>query len=399
MTPRPRLLVLSSLFPHAGAPNAGVFVRERMFRVARELPMTVLSPQPWSPFDALIRRARPGFRPPAPVHERQQGIEVHYPRFPSLPGVAKSLDARAMARASLKPARRIARERGVDLIDAHFAWPDGVAALHLANALGVPYTITLRGTEPRWSRVPRVRAQMSQALRGAARVIGVSDSLGDLAVELGASRARVETVGNGVDTARFRPADRLEARQRLGISPSEKVLITVGGLCERKGFHRVIDALPALVARFGDVRYLVIGGPGPEGDWTVRLQEQARALGVADLVRFLGVLAPDALSDPLSAADVFVLASRNEGWANVLLEAMACGLPVVASDVGGNAQVVCRPGLGTIVPFGDASALARALETALDRTWDRASIIAYAHDNAWDRRVARLVEIFTEIAG
>jgi glycosyltransferase involved in cell wall biosynthesis len=115
-------------------------------------------------------------------------------------------------------------------------------------------------------------------------------------------------------------------------------------------------------------------------------------------VHFLGAYPSDRLKLPLSAADVFVLATSYEGWANVFLEAMACGLPVVATDVGGNAEVVCRGDLGTIVPFGDASALASALAAALARKWDRDAIAGYAQQNSWDSRIAVLVEALRSVA-
>jgi len=196
----------------------------------------------------------------------------------------------------------------------------------------------------------------------------------------------------------FRPLPRAEARARLGIPADARVLITVGGLCERKGFHRVIEHLPALRRAHPRLLYLVVGGASPEGDWRARLAAQARELQVSDCVRFLGAMPQEELRVPLSAADVFVLASSNEGWANVLLEAMACGLPVVATDVGGSAEVVCRPELGSVVPFGQPAALHGALHAALARTWDAARIIAYARDNGWDGRVQMLVERFDAIA-
>jgi glycosyltransferase involved in cell wall biosynthesis len=102
---------------------------------------------------------------------------------------------------------------------------------------------------------------------------------------------------------------------------------------------------------------------------------------------------------PLSAADVFVLSTRNEGWANVLLEALACGVPVVASDVGGNSEVIASEDLGFIVPFGDRNALERSIVKALARNWDRERIVGYARENSWESRVVILVKEFTEIVG
>jgi glycosyltransferase involved in cell wall biosynthesis len=128
------------------------------------------------------------------------------------------------------------------------------------------------------------------------------------------------------------------------------------------------------------------------------LRAQVQQLGLQDCVVFTGPLTPDELSAPLSAADVFVLATANEGWANVFLEAMACGLPVVTTDVGGNAEVVNSPQLGQIVPFGDAAALQTAIAQALDTPWDRDSIVAYAQANTWDLRIAQLARSFLRMA-
>jgi glycosyltransferase involved in cell wall biosynthesis len=156
--------------------------------------------------------------------------------------------------------------------------------------------------------------------------------------------------------------------------------------------------LPRLRQRHPGLRLLVVGGPSPEGDWTEPLATLARELGIDDAVVFAGPQPPDALRQWLSAADVFVLATRNEGWANVFLEAMACGLPVVTTRVGGNAEVVNAPGLGTVVPFGDEPALEAAIDGALRTPWERAHIRAYAEANTWDRRIDQLEREFVALA-
>ncbi|MAT66070.1 MAG: glycosyl transferase family 1 [Gammaproteobacteria bacterium] len=347
----------------------------------------------------MIRRFRPHYRPPAPRHEIQQGIEVYHPRFLALPGIGRRFDGLMLALGSRRLLRRLDRQGRVDLIDAHFGYPDGYAAVRLGRWLQRPVTLTLRGTEPRHSRTPGLRPRLLQALRGASHVISVSDSLRRVAIGLGVSPDKATVVGNGVDTDRFQPVDRGEARRRLGLPAQAQVLVTVGGLCERKGFHRVIEQLPQLRGRFPDLHYLVVGGPSAEGDWSERLKAQVTALGLEDRVRFLGSLPPEQLKGVLSAADVFVLATRNEGWANVILEAMACGLPVVATDVGGNAEVVNAPELGCIVPFGDGEALRAALEAALARDWDRRAIIDYARANRWETRVEALLGIYARVLG
>jgi len=396
-TDGPRLVVLSTLFPHAGAPGSGLFIRERMFRVGKQLPLVVVSPQPWFPLQGLIRKWRPHFRAAAPKHEVQQGIDVYYPRFFSVPGMFKSRDGFFMALGALPMLLRLRRRFGLDLIDAHFAFPDGYAATLLGKWLRMPVTITLRGTEPRLARDPRRRRLIASALKRARAVFAVSRSLRELAIELGTPEAKTRVMPNGVDTDKFTPVPKDQARKQLNLPTKVPVLISVGALVERKGFHRVLEILPALRGRFPHLHYLIVGGPSPEGDWSARLHEQAQALGVGDAVRFVGALPPDELKVPLSAADVFVLSTRNEGWANVFLEAMACGLPVVTTDVGGNREVVSRSELGMIVPFADPDSLQAALAEALTKSWDRPAIRTHAEHSGWDGRVAALVEQFRSL--
>jgi glycosyltransferase involved in cell wall biosynthesis len=156
--------------------------------------------------------------------------------------------------------------------------------------------------------------------------------------------------------------------------------------------------MPALLRSFPELHLVVVGGPSQEGDWTAKLEAQVATLGLQRCVRFLGPVAPERLPMVMSAADVFVLATSNEGWANVFLEAMACGLPVVTTRVGGNAEVVCDETLGIVVPFGDGDVLREAIDQALRRDWDRRRIRCHAERNAWERRVEQLVDEFHGLA-
>lgn len=391
-------MVFSSLFPSAVQPGAGLFIRERMFRVAKRLPLCVVAPAPWFPLQTALRRFKPGFRPGSPEVERQSGIDVWYPRYLSVPGVLKQFDGRCMAHAALPRLRAIQNERGIDVLDAHFAYPDGYAAGLLGRKLGVPVTITMRGTESRHARDPRLRPLVVQALQRADRIFAVSESLRQVALSLGIAPDKVRVVGNGVDLERFRAIPQAQARDAMRLPAEAQVLVTVGGLVERKGFHRVIELMPQLLQAHPNLHYLVAGGPTVEGDWTQRLHALAQSLGLAERVHFLGPVAPADLHRVLSAADLFVLSTRNEGWANVLLEAMACELPVVTTDVGGNREVVCTEALGTVVPFGQADALAQAISTGLQKRWDKQHIRRYAEANTWARRVDDLDAEFRALA-
>jgi glycosyltransferase involved in cell wall biosynthesis len=396
---RPALAVLSTLFPSAAEPVAGVFVKERMFRVARQLPVTVIAPQPWFPFQRLLRRWRPNYRPERELHETVDGVEVHRPRFLSLPGVGRRFDGAAIAWAVRPLLRRLQREGRADILDVHFGYPDGYAGHLLARALRLPYTITLRGKEERMRNDAAFGPRMARALSGANKVVAVSAALRQVGIELGARPQDALLIGNGIDLAKFHPLPRDDARRALDIPADAQVLVSIGWLAERKGFHRVIECLPALLEAHPRLLLLVVGGPGPEGDYSAQLHQITRELGLESRVRFLGPQPPQQLRMPLSAADLFVLATRYEGWANVFLEAMACGLPVVTTRVGGNAEVVCRPELGALVPFGDRAALTEAIAAALRHPWDRERIIAYAAENTWDRRIETLVRCFVELHG
>jgi len=397
--PGPAVVVFTHVFPNAVQPTYGVFVRERMFRVAERLPLTVVAPVPWFPGDALLRRFRPHYRPAVPDYEVQQGIEVHHPRFLSFPRYLKSLDGVFEALFSLRLLRRLQREGRLDLLDAHFIYPDGVAAWLLGRWLNVPYTITLRGTIARISRTRLRRWLAVRALRGATRLFAVADSLRQVAIGMGIAPDRVQVVTNGINLDLFRPESRAECRRRLGIASGATVLITVGTLNERKGFHRVIEQLPALRERFPGLLYLAVGGESPDGGDLTRLRRQADRLGVGECVLFVGQQPPERLRHYYSAADLFVLPTRFEGWANVFLEAAACGLPVVTTRVGGNAEVVDSPALGRLVPFGDGNALREAISEALQSDWDRRAIIAHARANDWERRIPKLVNLLSGVDG
>jgi teichuronic acid biosynthesis glycosyltransferase TuaC len=309
----------------------------------------------------------------------------------------KWLDGFFLALGCLPTFLRLKRTFAFNVIDAHFAYPEGYAAMLLGKWLRVPVTITLRGTEVPLSHDPPRRRRIIAALQHATRIFSVSASLKRHAIRLGAAADKIAVVGNGVDMGKFHRLDKVAARQQLGVPLEAPVLVSVGALVERKGFHRVFACLPELRRSFPGLRYLVVGGPGPEGDWSAQLRGQVVDLGLQECVTFLGTLPPENLSVPLSAADVFVLATGNEGWANVFLEAMACGLPVVTTDVGGNAEVVSNATLGIVVPFGHADQLTRAIAESLGRKWDRDAIVAHAEHNDWDGRVTTLVEEFSAI--
>lgn len=392
------ILIFTSVFPNAGRPLLGIFVRERMFRIAEHYRITVVAPMPWFPGQGLIRKYYPHFRLPAPKQETQLGVTVYHPRFFSIPGFCKSLDGWFMALSCFRLMRRLKASHPYQLIDAHFAYPDGFAATLLGRWLKTPVTITLRGSEQSIYAPSRlIKCLMLHAIHRAVRVFSVSNALRNFMIRLGAPANKLFVIGNGVDTNIFFPVDRAVCRKNLGLADDVEVLVTVAGRIKSKGIHRVIACMPALKQRHPNLHYLIVGGAAPHQDYTVELQKQIRALGLESCVHLLGTREAAQLKYVLSAADVSVLASDHEGWANVLLEAMACGLPVVATHVGGNAEVINDQRLGHLVPLDDASALLAALDNALRHPWDRVFIRQYAEENHWDKRISLLLQHFKEL--
>ncbi|MDA0947616.1 MAG: glycosyltransferase, partial [Planctomycetota bacterium] len=320
---RLRVLSLSTVFPSAERPTHGLFVEERLAWCGARAEVTVLAPVPWQHSLGVARGP-----------EQRRGLAVHRPRFWYLPRFWKGLDGAALWRSISGLARRLHAERPFDLLDAHFAWPEGAAGLALARELGIPMTVTLRGTLEWLAEDPARGPRMAEVVREADRVIAVSHDLAARARALGASPQRVSVVPNGVDLQRFQPGDRRQARRELGLDPAGPLLVSVGHLSPRKGFQDLISTLPSLRATHAGAELALVGGPGAEGDNRARLEELARASGVAGAVHFLGARDPAGVAQALQACDLFAFASRYEGCPNVVLEALACGRPVVSSAVG-----------------------------------------------------------------
>jgi teichuronic acid biosynthesis glycosyltransferase TuaC len=398
MTQPVRLLVFSSIFPSSALPTLGTPVWERMSRIGKKVPIVVVSPQAWSPLDGLVRVFRKTFRPPASEHEILRGVEIFRPRMLSIPRLFKGLDGWLMAAGARRVVRQVVRDFKPTIVDAHFLYPDGFAASLLAREHGLPLSITLRGSkDARLVDGPR-GAQLRAAMEAADLLIAVADSLKrDVPARLGIADAKTVVIGNGVDMSKFARVERAAARERLGIPKQAKVLIGVGSLVELKGFHRIMPVLPRLRERFPGLRFLIVGGGTTQGDMSGRLRAMTAELGLEDCVVFCGPQPPEQLKWYYSAADLFVSATSYEGWANVLLEGMACGLPAVTTNVGGNPQVVCRDELGAIVPYWDEALFEATVVKALEKDWDRAAIMAYAQDNSWDARVARQIAEYEKV--
>jgi glycosyltransferase involved in cell wall biosynthesis len=263
----------------------------------------------------------------------------------------------------------------------------------------VPVVITLRGSIVRLRHYPTHRPQIRWALRRAARVLAVSQSLKEVAAGIGVPAEHVRVIPNGVDADVFVPREPAEARRALGLPLDRTIILSVGGLNEGKGHHRVVAQLPDLAKRFPDLLYVIVGGERAGETSRPLIESTAARLGVSERVRLVGERPHDEVAAWLAAADLFCLATRSEGWANVLLESLACGTPVVSTRVGGNAEIVSHEGLGILVPAQDDRALAAAIREGLERRWDPHLLVAHAQAHSWDSAVRGVVEEFERVLG
>ena len=386
-----RLLTFSTLYPNAAQPNHGVFVENRLRHLLAtgEATARVLAPVPFFPSRAALFGAWSRYAS-APRAETRHNVSIDHPRYLVIPRVGMAVAPALLARAGLAALRRlIADGHGFDLIDAHYVYPDGVAAVRIGAAAGLPVVITARGSDV--TQLPDYaapRRQIEAAIDRAAALIAVSGALGERLVALGAAPARVTVLRNGVDTATFRlPADRAAGRAALGLTGP--TLLSVGALIPRKGHHLTIAAMTALP----DMT-LLIAGEGPEHG---RLTADIARLGLAARVRLLGPVPHAELPAWYGAADAMVLASAREGWANVLLESMACGTPVIASNIPGNPEVVRSRDAGLIVDETTPQGIAAAVRALLAAPPSRAATRAYAERFGWEETSRGQLAVFRHV--
>jgi glycosyltransferase involved in cell wall biosynthesis len=386
-----RILTFTSLFPSPARPRHGIFVQTRLQQLLREHPLDVrvIAPVPWFPlawpvfgryaaFAATPRRAVAG-----------NGVPVSYPRYPMLPGIGMAWQPGALARAALADIARWRAEGWTpELIDAHYLYPDGVAAALVAERLGLPFVMTARGTDVNViARLAGPGQRIRWAAERAHTVIAVSSRLKDALVQLGVPAARVAVLRNGVDAELFHPEDPAAARAAFDLpAPPRHVAVGVGNLVPEKGYDLAIEAIARLPGW-----HLVLAGDGPmKAPWV----ELARRLGVADRVRIVPAMPQAALRGLYSAADALVLTSTREGWPNVVLEALACGTPVVATDVGAVNEML-TPATGRVVAQRDAGAIAQALQAMVSAAPARATIRQHAAGFDWSSISTEQMDIFS----
>ncbi len=341
MTRPLNILTLSTLFPNVSAPNFGIFVERQTAELASrpDTSVTVINPVGMPPWP--LRRHKQ-YQPlhALPGHETWHGLDVYRPRFRLIPRIGGAGNPRRIADALRPLVKRLHQQTPFDIMDAEFFYPDGPAAMRLATALDIPFTIKARGADiHHWGGDPKCRRQILEAADKASALLAVSAALKQDMIALGMDGSKISVHYTGLDQNRFVPVDRVPAKRALGVEGP--LFITTGALIPRKNQDLVIRALTS----FPDATVMLAG----KGEAEPHYRALASELGVADRICFLGSVSHDELAQLTAAADIAILVSKSEGLANAWVEALACGTPVIISEAGGARELVTGPDAGRIV--------------------------------------------------
>lgn len=386
-----RVLTFTSLYPNNIWPNHGIFIKERVTHFA-SLPgceVKVVAPVPYFPPLKINHRWR--FSQVC-RQEIRDGLEVSHPPYFMVPKIGMSLYGWLMFLSVLSTVKKIQQNFAFDLIDAHYVYPDGFAAVLLGRLLGKPVVVSARGSDVNlFQELPLIRRLLRYTLHVADKVIAVSDALKKKIVELGVGSERIAVIPNGVDSKKFCPIPKSEARRRLGLLADKKILLSVGNLTVNKGCDILLKTLRRLLDQTSEkCFYLIIIG---EGEFRRELEKLANTLNLSGSVRLMGTVPHQELYLWYSAADVFCLASSREGWPNVILESLACGTPVVATAVGGVPEILQTNKVGFLTNR-DEKEFAEKVSCVLNMPWQPDSIVQYAREHTWDKTALSVLHVF-----
>ncbi|MGC1482760.1 MAG: glycosyltransferase family 4 protein [Candidatus Acidiferrum sp.] len=387
-----RILTFTSLFPTSADPTYGIFIYQRSAQLAQRSgnEVVVVSPVPWVPRWLKLRRWRTTSEMPS--QEEIGGLTVHHPRYLLLPKISMPFHALMMFLGSIARVRGLNRSAKIDFIDAHFVYPDGLAALLLGKILGMPVIVSARGTDINlYPSFRLIRPMIRWTLSEADGVIAVSGALKEAMVRLGVNPDKIHVIPNGIDAELFHFMDREEAKRRLNLPPEISLLVSVGALIRPKGHLTLIRAFARIALRHPELKLYILG----EGPLRSELEALVRDLKLQDRVCLPGKRPNDELPQWFNAAEVSLLTSAREGWPNVVTESLACGTPVVATRVGGIPEILHSEELGILVEQS-VNSVADGLERALLKEWDREAISKQTRARVWSTVAAEVEGVLSK---
>ncbi len=374
-----KILVITNLFPNKLEPERATYNRQQIYMLSRLCDIKVLAPIAWYPFKSLIDKS---IRiSDIPYKEIIDGIEVLHPRYFMIPKIGRSLYGILFFISILMPVLKVYRSFNFSFIFSTWAYPDSFAGILLSKMLKKPIIVKVHGTDINeytqyWSR----KKIIAFTLNNSDRVISVSKALRDRMIEIGVKPEKIKVLYNGIDGELFKPLNKFTIRNELKIDKNRKVILFVGNLKPVKGLAYLLEAFTDIIKKERqDIEMIIIG----EGELRKELEEKIKKYGIQNFVYILGTKPHHEITKWMNACDILCLPSLSEGVPNVILEALACGIPVVASNVGGIPEIINCSDYGILVEPGNSHKLKQALLECLDKIWDRELIHAYSKKFSW----------------
>jgi len=390
-----RVLAISYLFPNSIYPNYGIFVLNRLKAISKYCEVQVINPIPWFPGYTKFARYKDYNR--IPNHEIIEGISVIHPRFFFIPRYFKLVDSISLFFVVIPLVLFLRKKNPFEIIDTHWTYPDLPVAFILSKILKKKIAVTVRGKEALYMAASGIRKNIVKYfLPKADAVIVLSESLAEQCVAIGVQRSKISVIINGVNSDLFHYIPQKESRKILNIHPNtQKILLVVGALYYGKGFDRIIKALPELLKKQTDLKLYIIGSEGPAGSDREMLKKLIASLSLEKHVYFLGEIPNENLIYWYNAADVFCLSSRSEGSPNVLTEALACGCPSIATNVGAVPEILSEDFLGMIMPNEDE--IYPWLVEMFEKRFDRVKISNYMRKFDWQWCASQVSHVFRSL--
>lgn len=391
-----KVLVLSHMYPNPVKWHAGVFVHNQCKALIRAgVDVRVVSPIPSFPFYYKWR----GYRK-LPKKTEIEGVPVQYVPTRMFPGGFFFSTYGYFYHRSLQPVfADLYQEFPFDLIHCHTIFPDGNAGIRLKHDFQVPILSTIHGSDmmlyPKQSK--RVYQQTLLALKENDQVITVSQRLQREAQKMWKD-VRIQTIYNGFDPEKFHPGDQEKARRELGLPLDKKIALFVGNLYPVKGLSYLLQAFSQLAKQTDQVHLVIVG----DGKLQPSLEKEADQLGIRSMISFMGRRSYEEIPTWLKSADVIVLSSISEGLPSILLESMACGKPMIATDVGGIAEILKDGSTGRLVPARDSEKLAEALLDVLVTNPEQLTEMgeqAYQASKAytWSQNASKVIHLYQQV--
>ncbi len=375
-----RVLLISNLYPNCKELTRGIYNKQQIAELARLCDVQVVAPLPWYRMKGV------------PRSEVADGIQVYHPPYFMIPRIGRSLYGFFFFLSLIGVIKKIQSDFDFDLILANWAYPDGVGSYYIGKALRKKVVIGVLGTDiNNYSKFFIRRNIIGHALRHCDAVFAVSDDLKRKVATLGVPDSNIFVVRNGINKDIFNQLNKAECRKRIGLPLDKTIVLFVGNLVEVKSVETLVGAFAGLRVD----ALLVLVGDGPLEE---TLRAKVKDLGIEDRVIFAGRNTHDAIPIYMNACDIFCLPSRNEGCPNVVLEAMACGVPIVATNVGGIPELVNDSKLGILVAPENSRSLADALIKAFDRQWDYDAIARHGSQFTWAENAQKLFHMLSVVS-